>query len=129
MFNKIKGFFKNLVTNIKYVLHGIKKLFVKAEDTVQAVAEGRTLDYDKVETVANGFMIAAGVASVLLASKMMCTAKAFDVIFTITTMAATWFVTHFLMVYGAQDYCPEGSHIEMRYIWNKKKEDSNGIEE
>ena len=121
MFNKIKGFFKNVITNIKYVLHGIKKVFVRAEETVQKVAAGETINYDKLEIVANAGFIASGVAALLLAGKMLLAAKTYNLVYTAVTFAATWYMTHFLMVYGARDFAPEGSTIVIHHIWDKKE--------
>ena len=123
MFNKIKGFFKNIVSNIKYVLHGIKNLFAKAEECVSEVATGgSSVTYETLEKVASGAMVATGVAALLLASKMLFTAKTFTVIMDVVGFVAGFFITRFLMVYGAKDFCPDGSAIVISNIWDKKEE-------
>lgn len=130
MFNKIKGFFKNIINNIKYVLHGIKNLFVKAEECVSNVATGRLeeVTYETLEKVANGAMVATAVAALLLASKMVFTAKTFTIIMDVVGFVTGFLLTRFLMVYGAKDFCSDGSAIVIRNIWDKKEE-TNGTTE
>lgn len=125
MFNKIKGFFKNIVNNIRYVLHGIKNLFAKAEECVSNVATGKTeesVTYETLEKAASGAMVATAVAALLLASKMLFTAKTFTVIMDVVGFVAGFLLTRFLMVYGAKDFCPDGSSIVISNIWDKKEE-------
>lgn len=125
MFNKIKGFFKNIVNNIKYVLHGIKNLFVKAEECVSNVATGKmdeSVTCETLEKAASGAMVAMGVAMLLMASKILFTAKTFTVIMDVVGFVTGFLLTRFLMVYGAKDFCPDGSAIVIRNIWDKKEE-------
>jgi hypothetical protein len=125
MFNKIKSFFENVINNIKYVLHGIKNLFVKAEECVSNVATGKTeesVTYEALEKAASGAMVATAVAALLLASKMLFTAKTFTIIMDVVGFVTGCLLARFLMVYGAKDFCPDGSAIVIRNIWDKKEE-------
>lgn len=103
MFSKIKGFFKNIVNNIKYACKGIKKLFSKAKDDIDRIALGAKPDMDSLEVTANVTLIAAGVCAVLMVAKTMLSPFAFSLISAITSVVVELVVLHGLIVYGAKD--------------------------